>query len=452
MLSILWSDRNNIIIYRTYDSFKELSKLLSRNFPLEAGLVNKSDRTLPVLKDVPLLFRTRFSSRFLERLRLLEVYSQELLQTDSKVSQCEDVICFFSPNNQDLTPSFPENSLVILPSENDQKPKMAFSPSNSNQPTTQPIMSELYLCIDTYETKDTKNRPFKVKKNEQVDVLIKDATGWWLVENEEKRLAWFPAPYLVKSQPNNMDLKRKSFSRGTFFYAQKGYEANNSDEISLRIGVVVEVIETSETGWWLISYNGRFGYAPAMFLKPYKNPHQNLQKSFAQERFGSTPNLLKAISSISLNKDLNLEFPSVKPEEKTQKVRLERTISRSLSNLQDSDKVPAAYSIINRRMDCAAEWNKQDLETSRPPLQTVDPPISSLLPEGCFAHSHSDKAEFEAERQRKDSGFDEHPSPGIRVALNHGDLPPPIPQRPSLQEIHSKCTTITRRAALQPNI
>lgn len=21
-------------------------------------------------------------------------------------------------------------------------------------------------------------------------------TGWWLVENEDKRLAWFPAPYL----------------------------------------------------------------------------------------------------------------------------------------------------------------------------------------------------------------------------------------------------------------
>lgn len=22
------------------------------------------------------------------------------------------------------------------------------------------------------------------------------SSGWWLVENEEKRLAWFPAPYL----------------------------------------------------------------------------------------------------------------------------------------------------------------------------------------------------------------------------------------------------------------
>lgn len=25
-----------------------------------------------------------------------------------------------------------------------------------------------------------------------------DGAGWWLVENEEKRMAWFPAPYLEK--------------------------------------------------------------------------------------------------------------------------------------------------------------------------------------------------------------------------------------------------------------
>ncbi|XP_018416717.1 PREDICTED: NADPH oxidase organizer 1-like [Nanorana parkeri] len=214
ILSILWSDRNNIIIYRTYDSFKELSKLLSNTFPLEAGLVNKSDRTLPVLKDVPLLFWTRFSSRFLERLRLLEVYSEELLQTDPKISQCEDVVSFFSPNNQDLAPSFPENSLVILPSENDQKQRVVVSPSKSYEPNTQPIVSEPYLCIDAYETKDTKNRPFKVQKNEQIDVLMKDATGWWLVENKEKCLAWFPAPYLAKPKSSYMEFKDKSFHRG----------------------------------------------------------------------------------------------------------------------------------------------------------------------------------------------------------------------------------------------
>ena len=30
-------------------------------------------------------------------------------------------------------------------------------------------------------------------------------SGWWLVENEDKRLAWFPAPYLEKLEDGEDD-------------------------------------------------------------------------------------------------------------------------------------------------------------------------------------------------------------------------------------------------------
>lgn len=30
-------------------------------------------------------------------------------------------------------------------------------------------------------------------------------SGWWLVENEEKRLAWFPAPYLQLCEDEDDD-------------------------------------------------------------------------------------------------------------------------------------------------------------------------------------------------------------------------------------------------------
>lgn len=92
---------------------------------------------------------------------------------------------------------------------------------------SQPFVTKLYRCLAPYETKDTKNRPFSVTVDEILEVLIKDqagmscpismqlarwlccrlcsymclyfhlkSSGWWLVENEEKCLAWFPAPYL----------------------------------------------------------------------------------------------------------------------------------------------------------------------------------------------------------------------------------------------------------------
>lgn len=31
-------------------------------------------------------------------------------------------------------------------------------------------------------------------------------TGWWLVENEEKRMAWFPAPYLEKLEEDGNEV------------------------------------------------------------------------------------------------------------------------------------------------------------------------------------------------------------------------------------------------------
>ena len=42
---------------------------------------------------------------------------------------------------------------------------------------TQPLVTETYRCFASYETKDTKNMPFKVAVDEKVDVLIKDKSG-----------------------------------------------------------------------------------------------------------------------------------------------------------------------------------------------------------------------------------------------------------------------------------
>lgn len=42
---------------------------------------------------------------------------------------------------------------------------------------TQPFVSKTYRCVAPYETKDTKNKPFKVAVDKRLDVLIKDQAG-----------------------------------------------------------------------------------------------------------------------------------------------------------------------------------------------------------------------------------------------------------------------------------
>uniref|UniRef100_A0AAY5ENH2 NADPH oxidase organizer 1b n=1 Tax=Electrophorus electricus TaxID=8005 RepID=A0AAY5ENH2_ELEEL len=103
---------------------------------------------------------------------------------------------------------------------------------------TQPYVTQTYRCVAPYETKDTNNRPFNVAVNETLDVLIKDQAGWWLVENESKCLAWFPAPFLEISP---------------LYCAARSYTAKTRDELSVAIGTMLEVLQKSDNGWWLAS-------------------------------------------------------------------------------------------------------------------------------------------------------------------------------------------------------
>lgn len=58
---------------------------------------------------------------------------------------------------------------------------------------THPFVTQTYRCIDAFETKDTKNRPFKVAVHEKLDVLIKDPGGqcWNLLPFNSEQLLLF---------------------------------------------------------------------------------------------------------------------------------------------------------------------------------------------------------------------------------------------------------------------
>lgn len=65
-------------------------------------------------------------------------------------------------------------SVMIMPSEEDMKAEAGHGSVGN---VTQPFVTETYRCVALYETKDTKNKPFKVATDEKVDVLIKDKAG-----------------------------------------------------------------------------------------------------------------------------------------------------------------------------------------------------------------------------------------------------------------------------------
>ncbi|KAM9095356.1 NADPH oxidase organizer 1-like [Sarcophilus harrisii] len=109
ILSVLWSDGSDSLIYRTLQEFRQFHKRLKNTFPLEAGLLKSSDRTLPKFQDTSALFPSGKTRRGLAKLQMLEAYSQKLLGASEIVSQSEVVIGFFQPQPRDLEPVLPQN-------------------------------------------------------------------------------------------------------------------------------------------------------------------------------------------------------------------------------------------------------------------------------------------------------------------------------------------------------
>nr|XP_009664310.1 PREDICTED: NADPH oxidase organizer 1 [Struthio camelus australis] len=452
MMFVSWSDRNNILIYRTVEEFKRFHKDLKRKFPIESGSLRRSDRTIPKFKDASVKQRKSGKlNRSLERLKLLETYSQELLKMDAKISQSESVVQFFKAQTQDLDPSFPENSVVIMPSEiGGERKKQPQQPLSS---ITHPQASQSYRCIETFETKDTKNKTFKVAKKEIVEVLIKDMTGWWLVENADKQIAWFPAPYLEEIDTHK-DIQNALSSKkeGSLYFAVRAYESQKADELSLNNGVIVEVVRKSDDGWWLTRYNGRTGYIPSICLQPYKNPHSRLQTIVSCGLNASTPNLSSSVGALQALDEAAGEsvVQTCPPLGQTEEGTSLRSRSRSLPRASSTPDLETDSSSLSSgsgsERDGRPDW-KPDLSRSLPEVEQAR---SSSL--GKALATHSSKSPHLTHKDRNDSGFVESSAVDLSYSLADSDLAacvPKVPVRPSAHEILQKCSTVTKRAMQQ---
>ncbi|NXA85365.1 NOXO1 oxidase, partial [Melanocharis versteri] len=436
MMFVSWSDQNNILIYRTFEDFKKFHKELKRKFPTESG----SLRSLPRFKGITMQQRKGGKlNRCLEILKLLETYSQELLKTDVKISQGEEVNQFFKAQTQDLDPSFPENSVVIMPS--------VFRREKNPQPLsiTLPQASQSYRCIEAFETKDTKNKPFTVAQKEIVEVLIKDMTGWWLVENADKQIAWFPASYLEELDAcEDFQNAFSSDEEGSLYFVVQAYEAQKADELSLNQGVVVEVLRRSHNGWWLIRYNGCTGYMPSLCLRPYQNPHHKLRTIMSCGLNASSPSLCRpqprgeAVPQPRPQPGPSLQGHGSAP----------RSPSRPLPRASSTPELDSDSSSLSSGSSGAGDarlpW-KPDLSRSLPEVEQAS---SSPAP-GRGPAAHSSKSPHLGARDRNDSGFVESSAAELSPSLAEPELAagvPKVPARPSAQEILQRCSTVTKRA------
>ncbi|XP_066239006.1 NADPH oxidase organizer 1 isoform X6 [Saccopteryx leptura] len=262
--SVCWSDDSNTFVRRSWDDFRRLHKTLKETFPVEAGLLRRSDRILPKLPDSSawLLVRGGRTGRGLARLGQLETYLRMLLVAE-RVSRGPVLIGFFEPQPQDLEPSLPPGSLVILPVQEEPLPRPVGSLATGS------LVALSLHCLQPFSTQDTRGQPFHAQAQESLDVLLRHPSGWWLVANEDQQMAWFPASYLEEvALGQGQERGQPLGGSASQFCASQAYKGSQADELSVPAGARVQVLETSDRGWWLCRFSGRTGLLPSVLLQP----------------------------------------------------------------------------------------------------------------------------------------------------------------------------------------
>ncbi|KAM9336611.1 NADPH oxidase organizer 1b [Symphorus nematophorus] len=451
MMSVLWSDETEVIIYRSFQDFKKFHRQLKKRFP-HLNPFRKNDRVIPKFTgEARKSSQQKGSKRSVQRMKFLESYCDKLLKCDQTVTQSSELTQFFVPKDHDLQSDFTKNSIMILLS--DDLPDGSGGGGGGGDVTRQhtggvshPFVTQTYCCVAAYEAKDTKNRPFKVAMDEKLDVLIKDPAGWWLVENEEHRLAWFPAPYLELWDAEEED--DAGFQLGGALYcAVRSYSAKNDDEVSVPIGSVVEVLRKSDNGWWLIRFNDKGGYIPSMYLQPYNNPRAGLF-SLQRKLHSSTLNLAtsrepQASYPPSINEENSPRLDSAGPSRgvpgRLHKARSLDVLSESWSQTQAGRE---ASTSDGRTRSMSNTSNESSLSSS------------SSSSEEEAQHQHHQPNASKSGRISPDlslSGTSTSSQSSGSVRSKHSEtafVAPRVPPRPKTEEILTRCTTMTRKAAL----
>lgn len=451
---------------------------MKKAFPAESKL-KKSDRVIPKFpyKRQKGSAQKKSPARSLARLKFLQKYCNDLLSCDPRVCQCAELIQFFHPNQQDLQPEFSKNSIMVVPSDEENKTHLG----SGN--VTKPFVTETYRCVAAYETKDTKNKPFKVAADEKLDVLIKDKAGWWLVENDEKQMAWFPAPYLEKIEDDSEDEDELvgSPERGTLYIAIKSYSATKDDELTLNIGVVVEVLQEPDNGWWLVRYKEKTGYVPSSYLRSYNYPHIRLTPHLPDHQnsnYLESPSLGQRSKQFSSSQENLLVMPSsrpssphlLKPEMKQKSQSLNVLPVRSPSPTVVVPPLSASHSnssahhqpvpTITVQMDDDDNDQGRSLENYSQGSFDSESDFS-FSDDLSYSSGGSSPSLNVTEDQLRLSRTPQppksthlSPSAGARLMPSLSDpnlykspASPKVPPRPKPQQILTRCTTVTRKNA-----
>lgn len=193
-----------------------------------------------------------------KRLSHIDDYCKALINLDERISQCEEVLDFFSVEEEDINPT----------SDNERKKKATFDTASK---ISEPRLGEQYRAIADYTKEDKWD--LNLKAGTEVEVIEKTESGWWFVHVQDQQ-GWVPSTYLKRADGGKEELgERARPGEEEQYICTEDYFPSNPDEVTLDRGTVVEVIQKNLDGWWWVRQNGKEGWAPATYMMKAEKAH-----------------------------------------------------------------------------------------------------------------------------------------------------------------------------------
>lgn len=143
-------------------------------------------------------------------------------------------------------------------------------------------------AIALYDYKATQSEELSIKKDEKL-VILDDSKSWWQVENSKHETGYVPSNYVKKSKPTGKGwLKGKAGKSskengaavpGEYFVPQDvlvglesviakfNFHPQNDDELGLKKGDKITVLEKKEDGWWKGKVGMQAGWFPSNYVE-----------------------------------------------------------------------------------------------------------------------------------------------------------------------------------------
>ncbi|CZR64530.1 uncharacterized protein PAC_14428 [Phialocephala subalpina] len=94
------------------------------------------------------------------------------------------------------------------------------------------------------------------------------------------------------------DLPPPATTTAVQYRAMYDFTGQNEHEATVKEGDVIEVIEKTESGWWLVRFGGKLGWLPGAYVEEISTPTSETGVSSSSRPADEAPVIRNAMSAV----------------------------------------------------------------------------------------------------------------------------------------------------------